>query len=90
MKLTKVQQNRAERVLNIESTVSKDDVYLYDVRGVQGLYRSKGSAIKLAEENHGFITDGDGNKIYEEKTVKPFLTVAGTFAYQGGYGGCIL
>jgi len=80
--LTKVQQNRAERVLNIESTVSKDDVYLYDVRGVQGLYRSKGSAIKLAEENHGFITDGDGNKIYEEKTVKPFLTVAGTFAYQ--------
>ncbi len=62
--------------------VDKRGAFIYGPSGIRGVSDSVGKAINNVYENGGFVVDAYGATLYNDKIVRPYLTVAGTFPYK--------
>lgn len=80
--LTKETQKEDLASVSEEGKTNQEFCYLFEKRGLSGIYFSAGEAVKNAQGAHGIVLDGLGNVIYKDRETAPYNTVAGTFSYQ--------
>lgn len=79
---TKVASATSDVDISLKAEVDEELSYIYEPSGLTGYDYSVGKAIRNVYENRGYVVSIDGSTMYRVKQMRPYLTVAGTFAYK--------